>query len=239
MNQSVESNVKVRASTLASSFSLQIFEGQELPGTLWYHCEVSFYSFRLGSSDVLEGPNASWHCLIKKDMSVLKCKENENNRSYKYEYLDVMVYEHAARNTPGVLCASGRIQLSEIHIREPRWVYLASTSSDENEILRGYAGKILVNISLENLASHEDIASPEFLTIREILENSRYANYGHLYMDYDCSSSAHMGSFIVPGPKSGEIVHDFYDTFIVIDIFVHLNVCYKCLYIFIDFKLCS
>ena len=163
MDNSVEAEIQIRASTLATGFSLQIFESQDLPGSLWYRCEAFFYTFKLGCSDILEGPNASWQYLIKQPMSMLKCKEIENNRSYKYEYLDIVVYEHAMKHAQGTLFAVGRIPLSEVHVREPKWIRLTLTSSDEVECGREYAGKILVNMTLQNLASHEDITPPKFI----------------------------------------------------------------------------
>ena len=153
-----------------------------------------------------------WHHLLHIPMSIIKDKETINNRSYKYECLDISIYEHVNKTAPAALCAIGRISLYEVNFREPRWVYLVDAAPRDGESMRRYAGKILINISLENLISSDELAPVKHLTLREVLNSSEYPQYGHLFMDYDCSSSAHTGSFILPGPNSGEIVRDFYGT---------------------------
>ena len=127
----MNANVSVRASSLATKFCLQLSEAQGLLGPatdVSYHCEIFFYAHKLGSTDLAEGPNVMWHHLLHIPMSIIKDKETINNRSYKYECLDISIYEHVNKTAPAALCAIGRISLYEVNFREPRWVYLVDAA---------------------------------------------------------------------------------------------------------------
>lgn len=70
-----------------------------------------------------------------------------------------------------------------------------------------------MNVSLENMISSSELDDRvQRLMLREVLDCSVYPQYGHLFFDFGCSSSSHIGSFVLPGPILGEIVEDMHES---------------------------
>ena len=206
--------------------SVQIISARDLPSTeilpgvsrrakdtsCAYFCTVNFYLFEIGrtelNGDKHDGNSPVWHTMLSSSISVFKSKEREFHRPYNLEYLDLEVFLQSGSQV--VKCAIGCIYLSTIS-KGPQNIQLIHADGDENG-RHAHAGIILVNLSLENALNSEEIVPPVYMCLRQVLCSGIYPQYGHLFMDFECSSYGHIGSFMLPGPKCGEVVRDKYDS---------------------------
>jgi len=83
---------------------------------------------------------------------------------------------------------------------------------EDGEVRYGYGGRFFVSISHENVMSSSELDDRiQRLKLREVLDSSKFQQFSHLFFDFACSSASHIGSFILPGPVSGEFVQDMHE----------------------------
>jgi hypothetical protein len=145
-------------------------------------------------------------------LSIFKAKEKEYRRPFVMEHMGIEIWETASNKKFGQRSekyADGHIPLSAM-ADGPQWHNLYRLDNEHHRYVFG--GKVMLNISLENRLP-TDVDITECMTLQELLQSNKFPfpHFCHLFLDFDCSSSGHTGSALLPFPKVGEIVNDVYD----------------------------
>lgn len=160
---------------------------------------VKFFGHEIFRTELCEGTtDPVWQHVETKPISVFRGKEKEYNRSCFLERLDVEVY-NVDRNNKAALVSVTKLHL--FNTASPAWYSLYDPGNHGKDL----RSRVLVGLTLLEEEGLPDGRILNFMKLSEVLSTS---SYPYMYIDFNWSASASIGSTVLPALESGEVVMD-------------------------------
>jgi hypothetical protein len=187
-------------------FSINVISGVGVQdpssNKLDFFCTINFNDSELFRTKVCsDTSDPIWNDIFEKTTNHFRIKEKDYNRSAYFEKLIIEVHSYKDKNTSTCI---GEFRVPLLNIGSPQWYKICSRSAHHENYKEGY---ILLGLALSE-DIRDEFSTTNYMPLNKAVPENFFVLHSPMFLTFGWSPLALVGMFNLPGPITGEVIHD-------------------------------